>query len=78
MVFHAYSILFYFIFSIYTVDVPMGLDLRTPGRGMHPMYVDEKVPPAFYCTGGCGGNLLSQSNHEFWQFGTCIMQDTCA
>ena len=39
---------------------------------------NEKFPPAFYCTGGCGGALLSSEHRHSWENGECIGHETCS
>ena len=55
----------------------MLLDLSVPGNYMPSQIVEDKIPAPFYCTGGCGGKLASESSREHWEFGTCIEQDNC-
>ena len=39
--------------------------------------VTEYIPPAYYCSGGCGGNPLDLSDLTKWEHGKCIKQDVC-
>jgi len=39
---------------------------------------NEKFPPAFYCTGGCGGAMLSYEHRHSWENGECIAHETCS
>ncbi|XP_066916314.1 uncharacterized protein [Clytia hemisphaerica] len=46
-------------------------------EAMQDVNMTIRVPPAFFCTGGCGG-MVSPDNHHMWENGKCIQQDTCS
>jgi len=46
-------------------------------EAMQDVNMTIRVPPAFFCTGGCGG-MVSPDNHHIWENGECIQQDTCS
>ncbi|XP_047130308.1 uncharacterized protein LOC100197588 isoform X2 [Hydra vulgaris] len=39
--------------------------------------ITEYIPPAYYCSHGCGGKPLDLSDLTIWEHGTCIKQDVC-
>lgn len=63
--------------EVHKTSATMNLQHQTSGP-LVVQDVTETIPPAYYCTGGCGGQQLSSENRLLWQNGECVSHETCA
>lgn len=63
--------------SMQMLDTSLNADFSYTNTPATETVTTESTPPAFYCTGGCGGQLLSTENRVYWSHGTCVEQDVC-
>ncbi|XP_057301021.1 uncharacterized protein LOC130635645 isoform X2 [Hydractinia symbiolongicarpus] len=52
----------------YAAPVPIADEMETK---------TELVPASYYCSDGCGGNILDLGNIHIFENGVCVKQDTC-
>lgn len=70
------SFLLSFVFSIRTILGTFNEDDELSGS-MNEIILQEKIPAAFHCSGGCGGKRLYADNQHLWEHGECIQHEYC-